>query len=154
MYEKKFWRKGEKWYCLCCVALSAAYLSSGFHTRMSGCSQGQIQHTLLTMTNFLLTLHQQRPTVLAATFLSGLWCTEAHFVSRFMLSVVCTNMYQKRYVHKIKQAAKDQQEWNHKTPQDKHNYAKTYLKKLRMCDVIQMDCRNTLHVVQHSIIAK
>lgn len=34
---------------------------------MSGCGQGQIQHTLLTMTNFLLTLHQQRPAVLAAT---------------------------------------------------------------------------------------
>lgn len=37
---EKFWRKGERWYCLCYVALSAAYLSTGFHTCMSCCGQG------------------------------------------------------------------------------------------------------------------
>lgn len=35
----------------------AARLSSGFHTGTSGCSRGQIQHTLLTMTSARPALH-------------------------------------------------------------------------------------------------
>lgn len=42
----------ERWYCLCWVMLSAAYLSYGFHTCLSSSSQGQTQQTLPTMTDF------------------------------------------------------------------------------------------------------
>ncbi len=45
-------RERERWYCLCWVMLSAAYLSYGFHTCLSSSSQGQTQQTLPTMTDF------------------------------------------------------------------------------------------------------
>lgn len=49
--ERKAERR-ERWYCLCWVMLSAAYLSYGFHTCLSSSSQGQTQQTLPTMTGF------------------------------------------------------------------------------------------------------
>lgn len=66
-----YWRTRERWYGLCYDALSAADLSHGFHTCLSGWSQGQILQTLLS--DRFSSHHSETPRLSAAILIMGRW---------------------------------------------------------------------------------